>query len=108
MLQKMLCITSTTALMALLMICTHVIDEHGINLIANDSTSLYTQYDRNTANLVLDRIISCSVNQASYSNIFYLSNFIINLFNRIFTHSGVSLLDRGLTFIPTVSSFPLR
>jgi hypothetical protein len=37
-----------------------------------------------------------------------LSPFTINLTDRIFSPSEISLLDRGLTFIPTVSRFPLR
>lgn len=41
-------------------------------------------------------------------NCFNLSNFTINLSNRLFSPAEISLIDKGLSFIPTVRVFPYQ
>lgn len=45
---------------------------------------------------------------ASDSHLFNLSRFTINLSKRVFSSAEISLLDKGLTFIPTVDCVPLH
>ena len=60
-----------------------------------------------SAATISDVATSAAAAAAVASNIFNLSRFTINLSSRIFHPPEISLLDRGLKFIPTVCRFPL-